>query len=146
MVTRQSAGDEDRRPVGTAPAAALTATILVAEDDDTIRLAVHRVLERHGYRVLAAADGDAAWSILLDPNAAVDLVIVDAVMPRAAGQGLLLAALARLAPAVQFLVISAWGQPWVARIVRELLGRAPLLAKGWTAEELVGQVQAVLAR
>lgn len=54
-------------------------TILVIEDDETIRSALKRVFEGEGYRVLAAADGTQLSSVLDD--AAVDLIILDVGLP-----------------------------------------------------------------
>ena len=54
-------------------------TILVIEDDETIRAALKRVLEGEGYRVLAAADGTQLSSVLSDR--AVDLIMLDIGLP-----------------------------------------------------------------
>jgi len=54
-------------------------TILVIEDDETIRNGLKRVFEGEGYRVLAAADGTQLSSVLDD--AAVDLIILDVGLP-----------------------------------------------------------------
>ncbi|NJL24077.1 MAG: response regulator [Calothrix sp. SM1_5_4] len=54
-------------------------TILLIEDDETIRAALKRVLEGEGYRVLAASDGTQLSSVLDD--SAVDLVMLDVGLP-----------------------------------------------------------------
>ncbi len=54
-------------------------TILIIEDDETIRLALKRVFEGEGYRVLAAADGTQLSSVLDD--SAVDLIVLDVGLP-----------------------------------------------------------------
>lgn len=54
-------------------------TILVIEDDETIRAALKRVFESEGYRVLAAADGTQLSSVLDD--APVDLIVLDVGLP-----------------------------------------------------------------
>ena len=54
-------------------------TILVIEDDETIRSALKRVFEGEGYRVLAAADGTQLSNVLDD--APVDLIILDVGLP-----------------------------------------------------------------
>lgn len=54
-------------------------TILVIEDDETIRLALRRVFEGEGYRVVAAADGTELSGVLdSDP---VDLIVLDVGLP-----------------------------------------------------------------
>ncbi len=54
-------------------------SILLIEDDETIRGALKRLFEGEGYRVLAAADGT-QLSDLLD-NTAVDLIMLDVGLP-----------------------------------------------------------------
>lgn len=54
-------------------------SILLIEDDETIRAALKRMLEGEGYRVLAAADGTQLSSVL-DDNA-VDLIMLDVGLP-----------------------------------------------------------------
>ncbi len=54
-------------------------SILVIEDDETIRHALKRVFEGEGYRVLAAADGTQLSTVLDD--SAVDLIVLDVGLP-----------------------------------------------------------------
>jgi two-component system aerobic respiration control protein ArcA len=54
-------------------------TILLIEDDETIRAALKRVFESEGYRVLAASDGTQLSNVLDD--APVDLIVLDVGLP-----------------------------------------------------------------
>ena len=68
------------------PSAAATAdstrpTVLVAEDEAIVRGLVQRTLERAGYRVLAAADGEEALRLEAASDRPVDLLLTDMVMP-----------------------------------------------------------------
>lgn len=54
-------------------------SLLVIEDDETIRAALKRIFEGEGYRVIAAADGT-QLSQVLDDNA-IDLIILDIGLP-----------------------------------------------------------------
>ena len=54
-------------------------TLLVIEDDETMRAALKRIFEAEGYRVLPAADGT-QLSTVLDDNM-VDLIIMDIGLP-----------------------------------------------------------------
>jgi CheY-like chemotaxis protein len=57
-------------------------TILLAEDDDMVRLFVCSVLQRHGYRVLEANDGAAALALAMRVGVdEIDLVVTDVDMP-----------------------------------------------------------------
>lgn len=54
-------------------------SILIIEDDETIRAALRRVFEDEGYRVLAASDGTQLSSVLDD--SALDLIMLDIGLP-----------------------------------------------------------------
>jgi DNA-binding response OmpR family regulator len=58
-------------------------TILLVDDDQEIIGAWRTVLERRGYRVLAAFDGNAALAVA--EREAPDLVVVDMMMPKKSG-------------------------------------------------------------
>jgi len=62
------------------------ATVLLAEDDRSLRRYLEVVLRRAGYEVLTAADGLEAMKALL--SNAVDAVVTDAVMPHLSGHEL----------------------------------------------------------
>jgi two-component system, chemotaxis family, sensor kinase CheA len=68
-----------------APAPPTGATILLAEDSDFFRSQVKKHLESEGFQVLEAADGQAAWELLLDHAAQVKVVVTDIEMPRLSG-------------------------------------------------------------
>lgn len=60
-------------------------TILLAEDDETVRELARTILERAGYRVLVAEDGEEAVR-LYDRNAGrIALLLLDVVMPKMGG-------------------------------------------------------------
>jgi PAS domain S-box-containing protein len=60
-------------------------TILIAEDEALVRKPVVQMLEGSGYRVLAATNGREAVELLQQHLAAVDLVVLDVVMPELGG-------------------------------------------------------------
>src|SRR5581483_9926127 len=61
--------------------AGATKTILLVEDDASIREAAYRVLTEKGYSVIEAADGNEALSVGRDRSHEIDLVLTDLVMP-----------------------------------------------------------------
>jgi two-component system, cell cycle sensor histidine kinase and response regulator CckA len=83
----------DDRPANATDAAGASAptdlrgheTILVAEDEALVRRPVLQVLERAGYRTLAASSGLEAIRILREHEQTVALVILDVVMPEMGG-------------------------------------------------------------
>ena len=54
-------------------------TVLVVEDDETVRKSLKKVLEKDGYRVLLAADGT-QLSLVLD-DSPIELIILDVGLP-----------------------------------------------------------------
>ena len=71
-----------------AAAPAATATVVLAEDEDAVRLSVQRLLERAGHTVLAVPDGGAALRLLLERDGRADLLLTDATMPVLGGREL----------------------------------------------------------
>jgi PAS domain S-box-containing protein len=63
-----------------------TETILVAEDDGEVRKLIRLVLAGNGYRVIEAVDGQDALAILSGNEAAVDLLLLDVIMPKKNGK------------------------------------------------------------
>lgn len=61
------------------------ARILVAEDDDGVRLLVSRALRLEGHDVVAAEDGEAALDVLIEEDGAFDLLLSDIRMPAMEG-------------------------------------------------------------
>ncbi|MCU0293107.1 MAG: ATP-binding protein [Thermoanaerobaculaceae bacterium] len=84
-------------------------TILVAEDNHELRRMLARILKALGYRVLEAADGQEAWTLLEAGSERVDLVLADVVMPRMSGVELFLHA-RRRQPHLAFLFSSGYAE------------------------------------
>ncbi len=71
------------------PLPAGSGTILFAEDDDTVRGLTVQVLRAAGYTVLSAADGRQAISLLQQHGHAIDLLLLDVVMPGLGGRAVM---------------------------------------------------------
>jgi PAS domain S-box-containing protein len=63
-------------------------TILLVEDEPMVRRAAARILERHGYQVVVAGDGEEGWDKFAETST-LGLLITDAVMPRLSGSELI---------------------------------------------------------
>jgi signal transduction histidine kinase len=61
-------------------------TILVAEDDAALRTLAKETLSRFGYRVIEAADGEEAVRVFGEHADAIDLLLVDVIMPKLNGR------------------------------------------------------------
>jgi hypothetical protein len=81
--------------------------VLVVEDDYAVRAVTTRILENHGYAVIAAGDGQAALAVLEDKRTAVDLLLTDVVMPAISGREIAERA-ASLRPALPVLFMSGY--------------------------------------
>ena len=84
-------------------------TILLVEDESGLRRLINKILERQGYRVLEAKDGEEALSICQDSLAHIDLVVTDFAMPRMTGVQLT-ERVAALRPSMKFLLISGYAE------------------------------------
>lgn len=60
-------------------------TILLVEDYDAIRLLMKSYLQRHGYRVLEARDGDEAIKVAGEECRTLRLVVMDLNLPKTDG-------------------------------------------------------------
>ncbi len=66
-----------------------TETVLLVEDEVQILNLGHRILEQHGYTVLAASTPQAALALVEQANATIHLLITDVVMPGMNGKELI---------------------------------------------------------
>ncbi len=82
-------------------------TVLVAEDEPTVRRLVSRVLKRAGYRVLESGDGVEALEVVNREPGKIDLLLTDAVMPRMSGAELMVQ-LHREHPDIKVLFMSGY--------------------------------------
>jgi two-component system cell cycle sensor histidine kinase/response regulator CckA len=63
-------------------------TVLLVEDQDELRRLLRRTLETHGYKVLEAANGQAALAVGRSYAGTIDAVVTDVVMPTMGGREL----------------------------------------------------------
>jgi len=83
-------------------------TILLVEDEPAVRDLAVRVLRSQGYTVLAAGDGiEALQFVAQQPDAHIDLLITDVVMPRLGGAALA-EQLSAMRPAIKVLFTSGY--------------------------------------
>ena len=116
----------------------IAATILSVEDDDDVRELVGNVLAAAGFRVMSAANAEAAKR-LLEGDQPIDLLLTDVVMPGL--DGMALARIARkLRPNVRVLYTSGY---W-AHIVAQPDDR-DLVRKPYVPAQLVARVRRSLA-
>ena len=108
------------------------ARLLIAEDEANLRLVLQKELQRLGYRVQAAADGEAALRKLEESN--VDVLLCDINMPRMDGMELLRRVHERPNPPE---VIMLTGQGTIETAVEAMkIGAYDYLTKPYSINEL----------
>jgi PAS domain S-box-containing protein len=118
-------------------------TVLLAEDEDAVRRLARRILEREGYTVLEARDGEEALELISTPGRHVDLVLSDVVMPRLGGRELVERCQV-LFPRCRALLMSGYTNDELVR--RDVLdSRAVFLPKPFTPDALVSKVREAMA-
>ncbi|HUR33130.1 MAG TPA: PAS domain S-box protein [Vicinamibacterales bacterium] len=121
-----------------------TGTLLVTEDEDTVRTLVRRVLERAGYLVLTADTPDEALRLCRSHEGPIDLLLTDVVMPQMSGTRLAEQARA-LRPAMRVLFMSGYsGQDISTRGLQD--GAERFLQKPFSAGALSEAVRSALAQ
>jgi CheY-like chemotaxis protein len=128
-------------PASPRPTARGVETVLLVEDESTLRSLIAEVLSDAGYRVLEARHGAEAVHVAAGHPGSLHLVVTDVIMPGASGREVVAMVQAQR-PNTRFLYIS--GHP---RDVFEHGQAAPgpmLLQKPFTAEALLRRVRGVL--
>lgn len=94
-----------------APAQPAARTVLMVEDEDTLRRVVDRILSDEGYRVLTAASGEEALELAAREPGTIDLLVSDVVLGGMTGPELATKLKARR-PALKTLLMSGYpGMP-----------------------------------
>lgn len=117
-------------------------TILLVEDDAGVRQLSKRILERAGYRVLEASNGDDAERLFAEHADAIDLLVTDMIMPGCGGPELL-NRLRVQAPALRALYMSLYTEQ--SAVDQTGIDRGlPFVQKPFTATEFLRQVRGAL--
>ena len=117
-------------------------TILIAEDDDSIRHALTDVLTASGYEVLALEEGLAAIHAVRERN--FDLALLDVAMPGADGFQVL-QAMSEERPGTPVIMLTARGEE-EDRVQGLKLGADDYIVKPFSIRELLARIEAVLRR
>jgi two-component system cell cycle sensor histidine kinase/response regulator CckA len=126
-----------------APMAGSGATILLVEDERPVRSTVRRLLERHGYKVLEAGNGQEALDIVVARSADIDLVLSDMVMPGIGGMELATRVRA-LSPTLPVLLMTGYTEEAITRAGDRPL-KEQIIEKPFTLHTMLEKVGWALA-
>lgn len=115
--------------------------VLIVDDDDSIRFLLMRLFKRRGDAVDSAIDGEAAIECLEAKT--FDLVLLDLMMPRTDGLGVLAYLRERAAPSPRIIVMTAAVPALAASVPREQI--AALVAKPFEIADLMATAENALA-
>lgn len=117
-------------------------TVLVVDDEATVRNLSRSVLERNGYRVLLAVDGAEAVSVFRENRDRIALVLLDRTMPRLSGVEAM-ASIRAIAPGVRVLFTSGYG-PGEGGPEEPAAQADGFLAKPFSPDQVLAAVHAAL--
>jgi PAS domain S-box-containing protein len=138
--------DAPSAPEATTPRVAENgaATILLAEDDTSVRELVRAMLTKKGYHVLCASDGEAAIDVATKHAGTIDLLLTDVVLPGLNGREV--AERMRTArPDLRVLYMSGYTDDAILRR-GVLTQRSSLIQKPFNAADLTSRVSELLAQ
>jgi PAS domain S-box-containing protein len=133
---------QDTSAAEAAPQAArggLAGTVLLVEDDPSVRAYICLGLRRVGYTVLEAGSAEEALQIMAACARPVDIVVSDVVMPGMGGRGLA-KALAVSNPGIRILFMTGYDEEGGGGI-SSLCGRFDLITKPFSVSDLVNKIQ-----
>jgi PAS domain S-box-containing protein len=118
-------------------------TVLVVEDEESVRLLTERILTGAGYLVLAAPGGRVALESCTHADQPIDLMLTDVVMPEMLGPDLVERATA-IRPGLRVLYMSGYIHQAVAQLGKLDREDIVLLEKPFTADALLTRVRQAL--
>jgi DNA-binding response OmpR family regulator len=118
-----------------------SATILLVDDEESVQKLLSYPLERDGYRVIQARDGDEA--LVRFASERVDLVVLDVMLPRV--DGLEVCRRLRTSSAVPIIMLTARDDE-VDKVLGLELGADDYITKPFSIREFRSRIRAVLRR
>jgi PAS domain S-box-containing protein len=117
----------------------VSGTVLLVDDEETLRLAVSKALRKRGFPVLAAGDGRTAVSLFQDRAKDIDVVVMDLTLPGISGPDAL-REIRLIKPDVKVILTSAYDRESGGTTV-DGYGTPPFLRKPYRFGELVSALR-----
>ncbi|MBU6396948.1 MAG: response regulator [Rhodospirillales bacterium] len=118
-------------------------TILVVDDEPTIRMLVTETLKEHGYITFEAGDAPAALGILKAPGR-ISLLLTDITLPGQNGRELAEAA-KQLRPELKILFMTGYAHNIDIGLTGSGFGGANIITKPFSLDGLVKKISAIIA-
>jgi len=118
-------------------------TILLVEDEESLRELTRRILTRHGYQVCVAAGGRDAVERAGDPAQSIDMLLTDVIMPEMLGNEVA-AGVRAVRPGLPALYMSGYAQPILDSHGMETLS-IDILEKPFTEAALLARVHETIS-
>jgi CheY-like chemotaxis protein len=117
-------------------------TLLVVDDDEIVRMVTIRMLQRSGFIVLGAANGEEGLDLFRANTGAIHAVLLDMTMPKMDGRATFLA-LRQVDPEVKVILASGYPESdATAQFGAD--GLAGFIQKPYTPDELLARVRSVI--
>lgn len=121
-----------------------SATILLVDDDESVRASLLALLRARGARVLAAADGQEAIDLFQERSGEVDVVVLDHNMPAITGTSVL-RELRAIRPDIKVVISSGdFVESWDRQL--DECNRLAFAHKALGPQELIAQLERLLER
>jgi DNA-binding NtrC family response regulator len=122
------------------PAQPASTTILLVDDEESVRAIVLKILRRANYNVIAAENGDDAIRVAAAYEGKIDIVVTDMYMPGMRGPEVV-QALSKARPGLRSLFMSGYTDQDARTAVPQ---GANFLHKPFSGQDLTNAVEAVL--
>jgi two-component system, cell cycle sensor histidine kinase and response regulator CckA len=116
-------------------------TVLMIEDEETLRVPVAKILRRQGFTVLETGDGGSAVDLYRERAQEIDVVFLDMTLPTLPGADVM-AELELIRPGTKVVLTSAYSLETVTRALRGQRPRA-FIRKPYASSELVKLLWAI---
>ncbi|HEU5109569.1 MAG TPA: PAS domain S-box protein [Micromonosporaceae bacterium] len=117
-------------------------TVLLVEDEEAMREVTRRILERNGYDVVVAADGEHAIALASVRETRINLLLTDVIMPRLLGKEVA-EQIRAVRPTLPVLYMSGYARPVLAE-QGTLDPDVRLISKPFTEEGMLTAVREIL--
>lgn len=117
-------------------------TILLVEDDHSVRELISQALRNFGYNVIEAPEGETALQLFEDNGKSVQLVISDVVMPKMNGPAMV-NKIKKMSPEVKVMFMSGYSQDIVLKHGIDS-GEVDFLQKPFTMDDVVSRISEIM--